>query len=164
MAIFNTNEFLRKTFSKTIFGTAALRPEAVCADGFTLSIQASGMHYCIPNEDLSDGNYSKVELSYLSEEVEEFLPFAEDDEAPLATVYGYVPVETVDAVLAKLSDGTIVQRDLYSAFLLLHLRKNLQSYNKKTIKKDFPQFKKLHDKTKERLKNSHEWLPSSVGF
>lgn len=27
--------------------------------------------------------------------------FAEDDEAPLATVYGYVPVETVDAVLAK---------------------------------------------------------------
>lgn len=91
----------RKTFSKTIFGTAALRPEAVCADGFTLSIQASGMHYCIPNEDLSDGNYSKVELSYLSEEVEEFLPFAEDDEAPLATVYGYVPVETVDAVLAK---------------------------------------------------------------
>lgn len=30
MAIFNTNEFLRKTFSKTIFGTAALRPEAVC--------------------------------------------------------------------------------------------------------------------------------------
>lgn len=43
MAIFNTNEFLRKTFSKTIFGTAALRPEAVCADGFTLSIQASGI-------------------------------------------------------------------------------------------------------------------------
>ena len=65
---------------------------------------------------------------------------------------------------AKLSNGTVVQRDLYSAFLLLHLRKNLQSYNKKTIKKDFPQFKKLHDETKERLQNSHEWLPSSVGF
>lgn len=41
MVIFNTNEFLRKTFSKTIFGTAALRPEAVCADGFTLSITAN---------------------------------------------------------------------------------------------------------------------------
>ena len=65
---------------------------------------------------------------------------------------------------AKLSDGTIVQRDLYSAFLLLHLRKNLQSYNKKTIKKDFPQFKKLHNETKERLQNNHEWLPASVGF
>lgn len=102
MAIFNTNEFLRKTFSKTIFGTAALRPEAVCADGFTLSIQASGMHYCIPNEDLSDGNYSKVELSYLSEEVKEFLPFAEDDEAPLATVYGYVPEELRPQLTGKL--------------------------------------------------------------
>lgn len=79
MAINNVNEFLRKTFSETIFGTPALRPIAVCADGFNLSIQASSMHYCIPNEDLSDGNYSKVELSYLSEEVEEFLPFAEDD-------------------------------------------------------------------------------------
>lgn len=53
---------------------------------------------------------------------------------------------------------------MYSAFLLLHLRKNLQSYNKKTIKKDFPQFKKLHDETKKRLQNSHEWLPASVGF
>lgn len=101
MAINNVNEFLRKTFSKTIFGTSALRPIAVCADGFNLSIQASSMHYCRPSKDLQDGDYSKVELSYLSEEVEEFLPFAEDDEAPLATVYGYVPVETVDAVLAK---------------------------------------------------------------
>lgn len=53
MAINNVNEFLRKTFSKTIFGTPALRPIAVCADGFNLSIQASSMHYCIPNEDLS---------------------------------------------------------------------------------------------------------------
>lgn len=101
MVIFNTNEFLRKTFSKTIFGTAALRPEAVCADGFTLSIQASGMHYCRPSKDLQDGDYSEVELGNLSETVEEFLPFAEDDEAPLATVYGYVPVEIVDAVLAE---------------------------------------------------------------
>ena len=75
MAINNVNEFLRKTFSKTIFGTPALRPIAVCADGFNLSIQASSMHYCIPNEDLSDGNYSKVELSYLSEEVEKFTYF-----------------------------------------------------------------------------------------
>lgn len=96
-----TNEFLRKTFSKTIFGTAALRPEAVCADGFTLSIQASSMHYCIPSDDLQSGDYSKVKLGYLSEEVEEFLPFAENEDRPLATVYGYVPVEIVDAVLAK---------------------------------------------------------------
>ena len=101
MAIFNTNEFLCKTFSKTIFGTTALRPEAVCADGFTLSIQASSMHYCRPSKDLQDGDYSKVELGNLSETVEEFLPYAENEARPLFTVYGYVPIETVNAVLAK---------------------------------------------------------------
>lgn len=101
MAINNVNEFLRKTFSETIFGTTALRPIAVCADGFNLSIQASSMHYCKPGKDLQDGDYSKVELSNLSETVEEFLPYAENEARPLFTVYGYVPVETVDAVLAK---------------------------------------------------------------
>lgn len=101
MAINNVNEFLRKTFSKTIFGTPALRPIAVCADGFNLSIQASSMHYCRPSKDLQDGDYSKVELGNLSETVEEFLPYAENEARPLFTIYGYVPVETVDAVLAK---------------------------------------------------------------
>ena len=41
MAINNVNEFLRKTFSETIFGTPALRPIAVCADGFSLSFPAA---------------------------------------------------------------------------------------------------------------------------
>lgn len=101
MAINNVNEFLRKTFSETIFGTPALRPIAVCANGFNLSIQASSMHYCRPSKDLQGGDYSKVELGNLSETVEEFLPYAENEARPLFTVYGYVPVETVDAVLAK---------------------------------------------------------------
>lgn len=101
MAINNVNEFLRKTFSETIFGTPALRPIAICADGFSLSIQASSRHYCRPRKDLQDGDYSKVELGNLSETVEEFLPYAENEAWPLFTVYGYVPVETVNAVLAK---------------------------------------------------------------
>lgn len=65
---------------------------------------------------------------------------------------------------AKLSDGTVVQRDLYSAFLLTHLNKNLVTYNKQSIKKDFPQFLTLHEQTKKRLQSSHDWLPASVGF
>lgn len=65
---------------------------------------------------------------------------------------------------AKLSDGTVVQRDLYSAFLLAHLNKNLVTYNKKAIKQDFPQFLTLHEQTKKRLQSSHDWLPASVGF
>lgn len=65
---------------------------------------------------------------------------------------------------AKLSNGTVVQRDMYSAFLLTHLDESLQGYDKEAIDKDFQQFMKLHNETKERLQNSHEWLPASVGF
>ena len=65
---------------------------------------------------------------------------------------------------AKLSDGTVVQRDLYSAFLLAHLNDDLETYNKESLDKDFPQFLVLHNQTKQRLQNSHDWLPASVGF
>lgn len=65
---------------------------------------------------------------------------------------------------AKLSDGTVVQRDIYSAYLLFHLNGNLKTYNVKTLKEDFSQFLELHNTTKERLQNSHDWLPASVGF
>lgn len=66
--------------------------------------------------------------------------------------------------MAVLSDGTTVQRDLYSAFLLAHVTTDLQSYNKRKIKKDFPDFLKLHEQTKKRLQSSHDWLPASIGF
>lgn len=94
MAINNVNEFLRKTF----FRNHLWHP---CAPADCRSIQPSSMHYCRPSKDLQDGDYSKVELGNLSETVEEFLPYAEDEARPLFTVYGYVPVETVDAVLTK---------------------------------------------------------------
>jgi hypothetical protein len=65
---------------------------------------------------------------------------------------------------AKLSDGTVVQRDLYSAFLLAHLDDKHETYDKAAIGSDFPHFIEMHDKTKEHLQNSHDWLPASVGF
>lgn len=65
---------------------------------------------------------------------------------------------------AKLSDGTIVQRDLYSAFLLAHLNKDMKTYNKKTLKSDFADFRVMHEETSFRLKHSTDWLPASVGF
>ena len=66
---------------------------------------------CRPSKDLQDGDYSKVELGNLSETVEEFLPYAENEARPLFTVYGYVPVETVDAVLAK-HGGIVKERGI----------------------------------------------------
>ena len=44
MSIVSTVEFLKK------YNNGYLRPMAVCADGFSLSIQASERHYCFNRE------------------------------------------------------------------------------------------------------------------
>ena len=95
MSIVSTVEFLKK------YNNGYLRPMAVCADGFCLSIQASEMHYCSPRVNLASCEYTKVELGCLSDEEEELLPYAENESWPQFTIYGFVPVDVVDAVLKK---------------------------------------------------------------
>jgi len=68
-----------------------------CVDGFSLSVQASRTHYCRPRED--EGPYSAVEVGYTSERVESFIPFAEDADNPLDTIYGWVPIELVEEAI-----------------------------------------------------------------
>lgn len=72
-------------------------PPIVCADGLTLSVQASHLHYCSPRND--EGPYSTVEIGFPSEKVEEFMEYAEDAENPTQTVYARVPVEVVLQVI-----------------------------------------------------------------
>lgn len=69
-----------------------------CADGLTISVQASDGHYCDPRENV--GPWRTVEIGYPSEVVAEILPWVEDPENPTDTVYGWVPVDVVDAVIA----------------------------------------------------------------
>lgn len=103
----NTNEFLKKFYSAQLIGSGAfartvqdLRPWAVCADGFEISIQASQYHYCSPRED-GQIDYKQVELGYPSEREEMIADYAEDPDYLTNTVYGYVPVEVVDKMLEK---------------------------------------------------------------
>lgn len=115
-----TNEFLKRFFaSKTVgyLGGEAvivqnLRPHAVCADGFRISIQASQYHYCAPRED-GQIDYKQVELGYPSVREEMILDFAEDPDDPTNTVYGYVPVGVVDEMLEK-HGGITAYRSLNS--------------------------------------------------
>jgi hypothetical protein len=76
-------------------------PRIVCVDGFSMSVQASSCHYCSPRE--NDGPYSSVEVGFPSARVETFMPYIDGDEDtdPTETVYGYVPVEIVAAVVAE---------------------------------------------------------------
>ena len=66
---------------------------AVCADGFTVSIQASTGGYCSPRND--EGPYTAVEVGYPSRVDSLLLPYAEDSENPTQTVYGWVPSAVV---------------------------------------------------------------------
>lgn len=88
-----------------------------CADGFTLSVIAGPGTYCSPRPALlqglpdglvsdapSDfpGPYTAVEVGFPSarpEPWDEWVQRAEDDEHPTGTVYGYVPVEMVRALI-----------------------------------------------------------------
>lgn len=74
-------------------------PRIECADGFTMSVQASSGHYCSPRD--STGPWDAVEVGYPSAKVEAFMPYVDGgpDTEPTDTVYGYVPIElVVDAI------------------------------------------------------------------
>lgn len=68
-----------------------------CADGLTLSVQASNTHYCTPRDGV--GPWVAVEVGFPSQPVAELLEYAEEPERPTDTVYGWVPVEVVEAVV-----------------------------------------------------------------
>lgn len=99
--IMNTAEFIRVTdllkkekiakSSGNIFAAMMAmrenRPEAICADGFKMSIQASDEHYC--------QNYVSVEVGFPSPSEPLLDEYGDDG------VYGYVPLTVVDAIIAK---------------------------------------------------------------
>jgi hypothetical protein len=109
-----TNEFLAESykanrhwlmqrandFDQSINETHFIRPRAVCKDGFTISIQASFAHYSNPRLTIP-GHYKEVELGYPTEAEPLLADYAEDSDDLTHTVYGFVPVELVDKVLAK---------------------------------------------------------------
>lgn len=75
-------------------------PRLTCADGFSMSVQASSTHYCLPRD--SFGPYSAVEVGYPSAKVDGFMPHIDGgpETNPTDTVYGYVPIEIVAQAIA----------------------------------------------------------------
>ncbi len=71
-----------------------------CRSGFTVSIQASDTSYSIPRSNTAE-KYSSVELGFPNREEQLIMDWAEDPSVPTNTVYGYVPVEVVNLMIAK---------------------------------------------------------------
>ncbi len=90
------NEFLQK-YRRVEHGMNVTRPRVLCADGFTVSVQAGYGLYSTPNCDADA--YTHVELGYPSRKEKALLEYAENRRWPTDTVYAYVPVELVDKVL-----------------------------------------------------------------
>lgn len=97
-----TQKFLDEKFKSGSDDYQPLREKVVCADGFSMSVQASEYHYCFSR---SNGkiDYLNVEVGFPSMRVDEFMPFIDggEDTDPTQTVYGYVPIGIVDAVIEK---------------------------------------------------------------
>lgn len=64
----------------------------------------------------------------------------------------------------ELKNGDRVQRDLYSAFLLMNSEENMEKADKELCEKTYNNFKKLHDKEIYRIKNSGNKYPRSFGI
>ena len=80
-----------------------------CADGFSMSVQASKYSYCEPRIDNAN-EYTAVEVGFPNAYEPILAPFAEDMEDYTGTVYGFVPVQLIVDVCAK--HGGIVAGDL----------------------------------------------------
>jgi len=72
----------------------------VCADGFTMSVQASAWNYCRPQVSAAS-KYESVEVGFPSVKEPMLMPYAETPENPTDTVYAYVPVEVVTNMIVK---------------------------------------------------------------
>lgn len=74
-------------------------PVLQCADGLTLSVQASDFHACAPRN--LTGPYSTVECALPSSKVEDLLPYLtpEEDIPPEQGIYPHVPVHLVAKII-----------------------------------------------------------------
>lgn len=75
-----------------------LAPRIVCADGFSLSVQATHGAYCSPRQNL--GPWYEVEVGFPSATPELIAHRAEDPDRPTETVYPYVDIELVEQLIA----------------------------------------------------------------
>ena len=98
----NVNEFFKEA-------GATRNKRVVCADGFSMSVQAHQSAYCSPRVDNAE-KYTSVEIGFPSKKESMIMQYCDEPGAPLDTVYGYVPVQTVTNVIAK--HGGIVEGEV----------------------------------------------------
>ena len=84
-----------------------IHPLVVCADGFSMSVQANGGAYCSPRVENAE-RYDTVEIGFPSKSEDLILRYMDgryivdgEEPDPTDSVYPYVPASVVTLVLAK---------------------------------------------------------------
>jgi len=98
----NVNDFFKEA-------GATRNKRVICADGFEMSVQAHFGAYCSPRIDNAE-KYTSVEIGFPSKKEPMLMEYCDEPSTPLDTVYGYVPVQVVNMLLAK--HGGIVEGDV----------------------------------------------------
>ena len=88
-------EFIKNTHKRE----QVIRPQIVCKDGFTMSVQGSSGHYCSAR--FEQDYFFEMEIGFPSLEEEIIMKYAENPDEPTKTVYGYVPCEIIEQVIEK---------------------------------------------------------------
>ena len=95
-----SNHILNTTdVSDSPFPLRGVAPKMEMQDGFSMSVQASRSHYCSPRDNM--GPWYKFEVGYPSHKEELLAEYAEDRDKLTDTVYGYVPLEIILAIIGK---------------------------------------------------------------
>lgn len=81
-------------------GYSSTFPRILCADGFSMSVQAHWGAYSIPRDDFAC-SYRAVEIGFPSMIEPLIMDYCDNPEDPTETVYGYVPIELVVKVIEK---------------------------------------------------------------
>lgn len=77
-----------------------LNQKVVCADGFSMSVQANATAYSMPKMNGAPA-YTEVEIGFPSAKEELLMAWCDEPDDPTGTVYGYVPAQVVVNVIAK---------------------------------------------------------------
>ena len=93
------NEFMTEKSEHRQRYDRVMTPYIVCADGFTMSVQASGSHYCEPRGNFN--RYREFEIGFPSQKESLIMRYCEDESKPTDTVYSFVPFNVINEVLEK---------------------------------------------------------------
>lgn len=160
---YTLRDFLRDTNKRRInskldrYALYAFRPDLYCKDGYRMSIQASMFHLCEPRENRLE-DYTSFEVTGLADHLSELEPYEQEQRHDRLIfrnenrVYGYVPRELVEKIIAE-HGGIDKEKTLSYSDLNILVRNNKRL---SSITEQLDDMNKTADQILEKDEREHE--------